>query len=197
MKSFLFASVLIVVLFMSATAQPTLQWVRQLDGYGRYDYISSIKVYNGSIYVTGWITNSSNEHDFIIMKYDNAGNRQWLQTYDGSNSDRGKSIDARGAYVYVTGTTKTGSDYDWVTFKLDTTSGTGISSPLLWPSAGNTVNDSAGVVKAGLLGSNADTFFVGGTSSASSTNPDLRVIKYHNVVGELANKDQDLLKMLS
>src|ERR1043166_3622069 len=164
MKTFLLVTIVLTIISLNAIAQPALQWVRQFDGYGKNDYISDIRVYNGSVYVAGWVTNSSNEHDFIVMKYDNEGNRAWTQIYDGTASDRAKSLDARGGYIYVTGTTKSGSDYDWVTFKLDTTSGTGISSPILWPAGGNTINDSAGVVKAGLLGTNPDTFFVAGNS---------------------------------
>jgi len=82
----------------------------------------------GNIYVTGWRTKSAiNQNwDYVTIKYNNAGQMQWLQRYNGpQNRDDFASAVAvdRSGNVYVTGASYGVGQYDVVTIKYSQNSG--------------------------------------------------------------------------
>src|SRR5437660_12573345 len=104
-----------------AAAQLTFRWARIQDGYHKDDYINDLDIDNlGNVYVAGWVTNSADNTDYFVAKYDRAGNRQWYQLYDHGGNDQARSIAVKGSNLYITGRSQLGSgfgaDYDIVSF---------------------------------------------------------------------------------
>jgi hypothetical protein len=85
----------------------------------------------GNVYVTGiWSGNGIYDTDVVVVKYDPAGNRLWLVTYDGSGNytDEGNAItvDAAGN-VFVAGSSWAGANqWDYLALKYSS------SGQLLW-----------------------------------------------------------------
>ena len=105
----------------SAFSQPTFKFKMELDGYGKDDQINDVAVdVNGNMYVAGWIKNAGGEYDYLVAKFDRNGVQKWLQTYDNGNNDLAKSISVQGAYLFITGKSQSGTDYDIATFVIDT-----------------------------------------------------------------------------
>jgi len=71
------------------------------------DYSTSVKTdENGNVYVIGTSFSSSTHYDYVIIKYSEAGNQEWINFFNGS----GNNVDVPSAlildsldYVYVTG----------------------------------------------------------------------------------------------
>jgi len=165
---------LLILLSLSAAAQPTLQWMRQLDGYGKEDQLTDMVSVNNAAYVVGYVKNSSNEYDYYGMKYNASGKKMWMNSlniYDGGNNDQAFAIDVKSGYAVVTGRSKQGTDYDIVTIKVDTSYGLGWYTQYIWNSSGSQ-NDYGQFIK---IGQN-DTVYVAGTTR--STNSNFVVLKY-------------------
>ena len=83
-------------------------WVNRYDGPAYdWDWAAAMKVdAAGNSYVTGFSTGINSGFDYVTIKYDSSGTQQWLETYNGlqSNNDRARAIaiDASGN-AYVTG----------------------------------------------------------------------------------------------
>ncbi|MCH8331504.1 MAG: SBBP repeat-containing protein, partial [Bacteroidetes bacterium] len=77
----------------------------------------------GTVYVAGEVILSDVNIDYITLKYDSSGSRDWYQTWDGPSdeTDIAGDIIIDGAYnVYVTGESDSSSNgYDYVTIKYD------------------------------------------------------------------------------
>ena len=78
---------------------------------------------DGSVYVTGLSSSPSNGYDYITIKYDADGTRQWVSRFDGAGQDNDAAyaicVDASGN-VYVSGKSQSvpySSDSDYVTIK--------------------------------------------------------------------------------
>jgi uncharacterized delta-60 repeat protein len=97
---------------------------------------------SGNFIIAGWTewgTWSLNQNDFLILKYDSNGSLLWRTRYNRSGfKDEATAmvIDATGD-VYVTGRSAVGTDDDWVTMKLDGTTGAHLWSPVRIYSSGN------------------------------------------------------------
>ena len=103
------------------------QWVARYDGPAhQYEHASGIAVDgSGNVYVTGWSWGSEQfGNDYATIKYNSAGQEQWVARYNGpgdsQNSEdyaRGIAIDDSGN-VYVTGESfGSGTDRDYATIK--------------------------------------------------------------------------------
>jgi len=85
-----------IVLIKTAPNGDTL-WTRLYDGNGNPDEPTAMKVdHAGNCYITGrsWNGALSSSADYITMKYNSAGVRQWATTYNGtgSNADQANAI---------------------------------------------------------------------------------------------------------
>ena len=93
------------------------QWIARYNGPGDFDDIPTAMAIDGAgnTYVTGYSRGSVGE-DYATIKYNSAGQQQWVRRYDGpAHSDdeaTAIAIDGSGS-IYVTGfsTSSAGSDY--------------------------------------------------------------------------------------
>jgi beta-propeller repeat-containing protein len=99
------------------------QWVRTYSGgFGSDSPADLILDAAGNIYVTGQSTGSGTNDDYATIKYDAAGNQQWVRRYDGPSTvvandyDRAVALAVDGdGNVFVTGN----SSDDFATVKYD------------------------------------------------------------------------------
>jgi uncharacterized delta-60 repeat protein len=77
----------------------------------------------GNVYVTGYTNTSPEWFDYLTIKYNAAGELQWMATYDGSANnadDKAYDIEYHGGYIYVTGESEDStSESDYLTIKYD------------------------------------------------------------------------------
>jgi uncharacterized delta-60 repeat protein len=98
------------------------QWVARYDGPANSDDKAAAIAVDGfgSIYVTGSSYGSGVNQDYATIKYNAAGQQQWVARYDGpANSDDGATamaIDSTGN-IYVTGYSTGSVGYDYATIK--------------------------------------------------------------------------------
>ena len=104
----------------------TQQWVKRYDGpHKMNDQAIAIALdTNGNIYVTGFSYNKYSYSDYVTIKYNSAGQQQWVRRYDGPSGmdDHATAIavDTKGN-VYVTGTSSSTSIVkDYATIKYNT-----------------------------------------------------------------------------
>jgi uncharacterized delta-60 repeat protein len=101
------------------------QWVRRYNGPGNlYDQANAIAVDNtGNVYVTGRSAGSDFFGDYATIKYDAAGNLQWVKRYNGPGNafDQATAIAVDNAgNVYVTGESRDSENFqDYATIKYD------------------------------------------------------------------------------
>jgi uncharacterized delta-60 repeat protein len=101
------------------------QWASRYSGPGNdLDFGNSIAVdASGNVYVTGASFGSGTGFDYATVKYDSAGQQQWVARYNGpGNADDeayGIAVDASGN-VYVTGSSAgSGTANDYATIKYN------------------------------------------------------------------------------
>jgi hypothetical protein len=94
----------------TAFVAPDVQqgWVARYDGPGNYDDEATAVAVDGSgnVYVAGFSFDPNTDYDYTTIKYNSAGQQQWIARYDGpiNYTDKATAIavDASGN-VYVTG----------------------------------------------------------------------------------------------
>jgi len=100
------------------------QWVVRYDAHGTYgDYAVGIALdASGNVYVTGTSDDGDGISDYATIKYDPAGQQQWVVRYSGPANGGGgataMALDTSGN-IYVTGTTSNGNDSDYATIKYN------------------------------------------------------------------------------
>ena len=103
-----------------------LLWTVQYAGSGGGDDAAAAMCLgdSGNVYITGTVySNSTNQNDCVVLKYDAYGNLKWERTYNGNANgpDFGTDIciDANNN-VYIGGaTTRTSTYYDFLVLKYD------------------------------------------------------------------------------
>src|SRR6266536_1354214 len=100
------------------------QWVARYNGPGNGgDFANGIAVdASGNVYVTGGSDDSDGYDDYATIKYDSAGQEQWVARYNSSRTgdDHARAIALDGSgNVYVMGFSNKAHTYDYATVKYD------------------------------------------------------------------------------
>ena len=101
-----------------AFAQPQTEWVQRYNSPGNYDdNVWDMAVdKSGNVYLTGYISISTANQDFVTIKYNTGGIQQWVRYYDSPEHGEGKAgfiaVDDSGN-VFVSGT----STNDYLTIR--------------------------------------------------------------------------------
>jgi hypothetical protein len=101
-------------------AEGVLLWSTRYSGPGlNYDIPCSISWdNNNNLYVSGFITNSNNNRDFISLNYSNSGTLKWNQSYNSSGWDESIGIFCdHSGNVYVSGNCTNSGNSSIVTIK--------------------------------------------------------------------------------
>ena len=162
-------------------SQATQEWVQTYNGSGNgLDISFSVVTDNlGNVYVAGNSPGDTSANDITTIKYNSAGQQQWVQRYNGpGNSDDGTNgtnaiaVDSSGN-VYVAGWSAGTENTDYVVIKYNSNgdqqwaeryngSGNGYDAPY------GIALDSSGNV------------YVTGTSTGDGTGSDYTKIKFNN-----------------
>lgn len=154
------------------------QWVKRYNGSANNDdYGNSIQIDNSSnSYVTGAVTRTGSDQDYITIKYDANGNQVWTVFYNGPGNGEdfpsSNAIDASGN-IYVTGYSYgSGTGPDYCTIKYNNA---GIQQwvqrydgPDGWDEAWNIILDPAANV------------YITGNSAGVGSGDDYCTIKYNS-----------------
>jgi uncharacterized delta-60 repeat protein len=158
------------------------QWIARYNGPGNSaDKAQAIAVDNaGNVYVTGWsyaLANSDNV-DYATIKYNSAGEQQWVARYDGPGNGFDEAtaiaVDESGN-VFVTGDSS-GSvgNLDYATIKYNS------SGEQQWVARYNGPGNFADVATA-IAVDTLGNVYVTGYSWGSGNNSDYATIKYNSV----------------
>jgi hypothetical protein len=107
------------------------KWAKRYNGPGDFfDFVRAIAVSpdGTTVFVTGWSYTDQTNSDYATLAYDaSTGARLWLKRYNGPDgaedapNDLGLSPD--GSTVYVTGSSWSGTDYDFATVAMTASTG--------------------------------------------------------------------------
>jgi uncharacterized delta-60 repeat protein len=129
----------------------------------------------GNVYVTGWTYSDEHFFDYLTIKYDAAGTRQWVAQYDGDSDDRAldMAVDASGN-VYVTGTSYgQGTADDYATVKYNSLGEQQWVSRYNGP--GNTQDRAAALA----LDAEGNVYVTGSSGEGSENRSDYVTVKYN------------------
>lgn len=105
----------------------TRQWIQRYNGTNNGDDCARhiIKDALGNIYITGFTWNSASDTDYVTIKYNVAGEEQWVRTYNGTGNKADLAwrcgVDTLGS-VYVTGYSfglYSGNDFVTIKYNAD------------------------------------------------------------------------------
>ncbi|MFI5211924.1 MAG: SBBP repeat-containing protein [Ignavibacteria bacterium] len=144
---------------------------------GVVDIASAIAVdAAGNVYVTGASTGTLTLSDYATVKYNSAGQEQWVARYNGpvNGPDEAFSVavDAAGN-VYVTGQSLSGTNYDYATIKYNSAGVLQWAARYDGPQASA---DNAAVVRVDGSGN----VYVTGGSTGSGSGLDYATVKYNS-----------------
>lgn len=154
------------------------QWEARYNGPANFiDNATAIAIdASGNVYVTGFSTGTISLSDYATIKYNSAGQQQWVSRYNGpsNGTDEAFSIVVDGAgNVYVTGESLSGSNYDFATVKYNS------AGQEQWAARYNGPQSS---VDNGLVVrvDGAGNVYVTGNSTGSGSGFDYETIKYNS-----------------
>jgi len=154
------------------------QWVARYNGPANFvDIANAIAVDgSGNVYVTGISTGTTSFTDYATVKYNSAGQQQWVARYNGpsNGTDEAYSIAVDGSgNVYVTGESLSGSNFDFATVKYNSAGSEQWTARYNGPQSSI---DNAAVVRVDGLGN----VYVTGSSTGSGSGLDYATIKYNS-----------------
>ena len=172
-------SISLFILSVKTSAQYTQDWISNYTGAGNnIDNATDIVLDNsGNVYVAGYSTVSTNNTDYVTIKYNPSGVQQWVATYNGPGNDldeaRGIVVDNAGN-VYVTGMSYVNSiSSDYVTIKYNSA---GVQQwTVNYNGPGNGNDGAASIV---IDGSN--NIYITGYSGGSGGASDFATVKYNS-----------------
>lgn len=150
------------------------QWVVRYNGStNNEDVANKIAVDNfGSVYVTGYSTDTLYNRHYATIKYNSFGVQQWVANYNGGEA-RGLVIDGSGN-VYVTGKSGgSGTGDDYATIKYNS------SGVQQWVTRYNGPGNNTDVSNSITLDLSGNVY-VNGFSSSGGSSYDITTIKYDN-----------------
>lgn len=105
-------------------AAGTLQFTKNYNGEGEFtDKVIAICNSGGAIYTTGYVYGYDEDRNYCTIKYDAAGNKLWVKTYNGPDDDTDEPVAIAGdgsGNVYVAGRSKgADNDYDVLLIKYN------------------------------------------------------------------------------
>ena len=165
------------IILLKYNSSGVQQWVRQYNGPGNFDDISSgIALDNsGYIYAGGYSYGSGTGYDYLIIKYNLSGDQIWTKRWNApSNADdylKKISLSPDGKIVVTGFSYNPASSNDFVTQKYDT------SGTLIWTqtyNGPNSLDDQAVNLKI----DNSDNIYVTGKSRGTGTGSDYATVKY-------------------
>jgi uncharacterized delta-60 repeat protein len=182
MKHSILTLISIVTLAGASTSysQVSQQWVQTYNGPGNgIDVAFSIVVDSvGNVYITGNSPGETSANDITTIKYNSAGQEQWVQRYNGpGNSDDGTNgtnaiaVDSLGN-VYVTGWSAGTENTDYVVIKYNS------NGDQQWAQRYNGVGNGYDAPY-GIALDTSGNVYVTGTSTGDGTGFDYTTIKYN------------------
>jgi uncharacterized delta-60 repeat protein len=169
-----------VLVAASSYAQVTQEWVQTYNGPGNgIDIAFSIAVDNaGNVYVSGNSPGDTSANDITTVKYNSAGQQQWVQRYNGpGNSDDGTNgtnaiaVDGSGN-VYVTGWSAGTQNTDYVAIKYNS------NGDQQWAQRYNGLGNGYDAPY-GIALDGSGNVYVTGSSTGDGTGFDYTTIKYN------------------
>jgi uncharacterized delta-60 repeat protein len=182
MKRLVLTSILVPILAAASTSysQVTQEWVQTYNGPGNgLDIAFSVVVDNlGNVYVAGNSPGETSANDITTIKYNSAGQQQWVQRYNGpGNSDDGTNgtnaiaVDGSGN-VYVTGWSAGTENTDYVVIKYNS------NGDQQWAQRYNGLGNDYDAPYGIALDGSANVY-VTGTSAGDESGLDYTTIKYN------------------
>jgi uncharacterized delta-60 repeat protein len=178
------SSILCIAALAAATtsySQVAQEWVQIYNGPGNgIDIAFSVAVDNlGNVYVSGNSPGETSANDIITIKYDSAGQQQWVQRYngpgnsdDGTNGTNAVAVDSSGN-VYVAGWSAGTENTDYVVIKYNSNGDQQWAQRYNGP--GNGYDAPYGIALDG-----SGNVYVTGTSTGDGTGFDYATIKYNS-----------------
>jgi Beta-propeller repeat len=175
----IFAAILAAV--STLYSQVAQEWVQTYNGPGNgLDIAFSVVVDNlGNVYVAGNSPGATSANDITTIKYNSAGQQQWVQRYNGpGNSDDGTNgtnaiaVD-KSSNVYVAGWSAGTDNTDYVVIKYNSNGDQQWAQRYNGP--GNGYDAPYGIALDG-----SGNVYVTGTSAGDGTGFDYTTVKYNN-----------------
>jgi len=155
------------------------KWVARYNGPGNWhDGVFDLKLDdNGDLYATGYRYSQTTNYDWITIKYNNLGQKQWTYHYNGmGNADdvaHEMAID-KANNIHLTGySAGGGGDFDYFTLKLNSA---GVKQ---WQARDNGIADSTDAANDVVL-DNAGNVYVTGRSINNNGDFDYLTIRYNS-----------------
>jgi uncharacterized delta-60 repeat protein len=182
MKRLIRTSIFAAILAADSTlySQVAQEWVQTYNGPGNgLDIAFSVVVDNsGNVYVAGNSPGSTSANDITTVKYNSAGQQQWVQRYNGpGNSDDGTNgtnaiaVDGSGN-VYVAGWSAGEQNTDYVVIKYNS------NGDQQWAQRYNGLGNGYDAPYGIALDSSGNVY-VTGSSTGDGTGSDYTTIKYN------------------
>ncbi len=174
-KTLVFSLLLLVSSIVNAQSL-NQQWATPFAGTGENSdrFNALVRDMSGNIYACGYTWRNGNGKDFLLVKFNSAGDTLWTRTYDGTgngNDELNDIVFDNTGNVVVAGTAKTTNGKDVTTAVYNT------AGSLLWLM---TFNHSGNLDDYGVkvVTDNAGNVYTGGYGYNSNLNNDYVIVKY-------------------
>jgi len=175
-------SLMIISVLMTLATSTTAQTVEPVwtntnqANFGNSAWPNGIEVdFNGNVYVCGVVEQSTN--DAFVVKYSSEGDSLWGVTYNGPGNGIDEFMDlalsADGDICAVGFSLGSGTDYDYITIKYDSASGTPV-----WVERHDGAGSGVDVGRAIAVADSQYTFVTGTSYGGSASYQDIVTIRY-------------------